>query len=74
MFSLSVHFSHQRRRSPSSSVAMMRPREPFSVAKTQNSSFVNSATGNIDVMTSSALTGRTDGIGTPLAVRLAAGT
>ncbi len=77
MSSESLHFSHQLSRSPSARVAIIRPREvkfskaasgvflihPYSVARTRNSSLANLDTGRIDVMMSSALTGRTDGIG-----------
>ena len=86
--SASVHFSHQFRRSPSPRDAIISPREesfsnafkgvfliqPNSVARTINSSLENCDTGRTDVMISSALTGKTDGIGAPLAVLPPSGT
>mmetsp|Transcript_17466 Transcript_17466/g.37753 ORF Transcript_17466/g.37753 Transcript_17466/m.37753 type:complete len:238 (+) Transcript_17466:1822-2535(+) len=85
--SASVHFSHQFSRSPSTRDAIMRPREvnfsnaargvflihPNSVARTMYSSLENLETGRTEVMTSLALTGKTDGMGAPLAVLPASG-
>mmetsp|Transcript_34149 Transcript_34149/g.69710 ORF Transcript_34149/g.69710 Transcript_34149/m.69710 type:complete len:237 (+) Transcript_34149:190-900(+) len=84
----SVHFWHHLNRSPSSSVAIMSPLDvkfsnafngvfliqPPSVASMQYSSSANSDTVSTDVMTSSAFTGNTEGMGTPFAVRVPVGT
>mmetsp|Transcript_21413 Transcript_21413/g.44593 ORF Transcript_21413/g.44593 Transcript_21413/m.44593 type:complete len:225 (-) Transcript_21413:2065-2739(-) len=83
----SVHFDIHFRESPSSREAIMSPLEvrfskaasgvffihPLSVARTINSSLVNLGTGSTEATVSSAVTGRTDGSGTPLAVLPATG-
>ena len=86
--SVSLHLAAQRRESPSSRLAMMRPLlvmlsnassgvffiHPFSVVSTTYSSDLNSLMGSTLVILEPASTGRTDGRLAPLAVRPANGT